>query len=194
MKNTVLTILLLTVVTFGFAQSNEQIVLDSTVRHFGLFLHRKPIQPNNAFVHVYTDSLRFCNNTRSREFVPPKAQIQLYTNLIKGDTSTWRATEFPQKVKVSSRSGRITSAKIKKHFSQGQWPQIKKLIHGYNGTREIMREIAYVSRPVFDSTFTYAAVLIDALVGNVGGGGKVLLFHKQRVGWHFVGKWSSWDY
>ena len=72
--------------------------------------------------------------------------------------------------------------------------EIRKEMRKYDRSSINLRRISYISKPVFSNDFKYAIVQIDSPYGNLGGGGKILLFEQKHSKWHYQGNLAFWMY
>ena len=162
----------------------------------GLFVHSKPIkhlrlEPNEMW--LYIEFLR--DNTGGN--LDTVMFSQIITNSKASDTTFWSTKELPNHVLVNSRGETVSKKDVLKTLAPTDKERTKfykKQITQFNVTDSYDRNIYYFSRPVFDSSQTYAVIQWDNGHSGLGGGGGIVLYHFQNDTWKEVGIIRNWKY
>ena len=162
----------------------------------GIFVLSKPIKdlrldPNDMW--MYYDF--------HRDYTGKNLDTVMFFQIIKNsktlDTLVWQDNELPNYVLVNSRGETVSKKDALKKLAFNDKQRIKfykKQINRFNSTDSYNRNLYYFSRPVLDSSKTYAIVQWDNGHGGLGGGGGIVLYHFQNDIWKEVGIIRNWKY
>lgn len=177
-----------------FAQNNDQKLIDIVSKQSQIFIWRKPIPINTSYFNVYQDSTVFYRRTRILNFLPASYQIEFYHKLKYQNDSKWENQEFQSKIFIEIRETNISLNVIREEIGFQLTKEIKKKIRQYNRLDINLRPISYLSRPIYSDDLEYAIIQIVTPIGNLGGGGKILLFKYTNFEWIFEGNLAEWVY
>jgi hypothetical protein len=171
-------------------------LLDTATKNSGLFISAYPVKKINLNLSdrfLYKDYLKLEYNYNIDEAL----LIELINNCKIPDTTKWTESDFKSLVLVETPDEYINPKDIIKKFGLTDKLQIKMLkrqIADFNDSYPFNKNIYYFSRPVFDTTKTYA--IISHGNGNKGLMGRdyISLLHYNGNTWTKIGVVTRWIY
>jgi len=193
------TLLFLFICSTTFAQtSNYQNLVDTALKgHGSLFLHSKPLkitrlEPKEMW--YYFENVR----DYSSQKLDTVMFSQIIQNSTTADTTLWLDNELPNFLLVNSSDETVSKKYLIQKYKLTDKKQIRhfsKYINKYNSTEVSDRVICYYSRPIFDSSRTFAIVQWDNGHSYLGGGGGIILYQFQSdKTWKEYGVILNWRY
>ena len=126
-----------------------------------------------------------------------KTVKELVANGQKVDTTNWTSKELGNVLLIKQRDSYLQIQETLATLGLTDETQIKKYrkrIRQFNNTSSENRYIYRVSRPVFDTSGNYAAVIESSGAAGLSGGGSLLIFERKPDGWHQLGAPKRWAY
>ncbi len=171
-------------------------LLDTATKNSGLFISAYPVKKINlnlSDTFLYKNYLKYEYNYNIAEAL----LIDLISNCKIPDTTKWTESDFKRNVLVETPHEYINPKDIIKKFDLTDKLQINKLkrqIADFNDSHPFNKTIYYFSRPIFDTTKTYA--IISHGNGNKGlmGRENISLFHYNGNTWTKIGVVTRWIY
>lgn len=170
----------------------------------GTFVVLKPINNKGWGDHwlIPDDTISYSDNRYGyRPFekagVSVKALREMLANSQQVDTTEWTLQELGNVVLIEQRNSYLRAQQVLAKLTLTNETEIKdyrKRIHHFNNTNPADRYIYLVSRPVFDNSGRYAAVLESHGASGLSGGGSLLVFEKKQDGWYQIGIPKRWAY
>ena len=197
--NKLLLSLILVASTFSLFGQNVpafNFLLDTATKNSGLFISAFPVKKINlnlSDTFLYRDYLKFEYNYN----IDSALLTELINNSKNPDTTKWTESDFKNFILVETAEDFINPKDVVRKFSLTDKEQIKRLkrrIADFNNSHPFNRDIYYFSRPVFDSSKTFA--IISHGNGNKGLMGRdyISLFHYNGNTWTKIGVVTRWIY
>jgi hypothetical protein len=170
----------------------------------GAFVVLKPINTKGWGDHwlIPNDTINYSDNRDGykpfeRVGIGIKTLREMLANSQQVDTTEWTLQELGNVVLIEQRSSYLRTQQVLAKLTLTNEAEIKdyrKRIHHFNNTNPADRYIYLVSRPVFDNSGRYAAVLESHGASGLSGGGSLLVFEKKQDGWYQIGIPKRWAY
>jgi len=174
--------------TFGFIECFSQTsndyrqILDLIGNQTGLVLYKSPIGYINKDKLYLPDIDEFIRE-KGLDSVPKSVILELADKFDKSDKKDWSYLDFPNKVIISNRDTLISFRNECKRIDltdKSEKKKLRKQISNFNYSD--LKNIYFLSRPIFSSSGDYAVIQYDNCVNLMGGGG-VILFKKINGKW-----------
>lgn len=190
------TLLILFTYSSSFAQTNNyQNLLDTAIRG-SLFVSSKPLKVtrlNQKEMWYYVENLK--------EYSNQKLDTIMFSQIIQNakftDTSLWTDKELPKSLLLNEQDEAVSKKYAVQKLGHSDEKLIKfykKQVNKFNSEKTVDRNLYYFSRPVFDSSNTFAIVQCDNVHSYFGGGGRIILYQLQSDKWKEVGIIMNWRY
>ena len=190
------TLLILFIYSSSLAQTNNyQNLLDTAIRG-SLFVSSKPLKVTRLDpkeMWYYVENLKEYSNQKLDTIM----FSQIIQNATFADTSLWTNKELPKSLLVNERDEPVSKTYAVQKLGLTDEKRIKlykKQVNKFNSEETADRKLYYFSRPVFDSSNTFAIVQWDNGHNYLGGGGGIILYHLQGDKWKEVGIIMNWRY
>ena len=194
-----LTIFFLFIYSSSFGQTDTyQKLLDTALRgHGSLFLLSRPLKItrlNPKEMRYYIENVRDYSSRK----LDTVMFYQIIQNAKIADTTLWKEKELPNAILINERAEKVSTEYVIQKFKLTNKKQIRhftKYVNKFNSTDISDRVIGYYSKPVFDSSKTFAIVQWDNGHGYLGGGGGIILYQLQNDNtWKDFGIILNWKY
>ncbi|WP_151086532.1 hypothetical protein [Hymenobacter baengnokdamensis] len=122
---------------------------------------------------------------------------EMLANSQQVDTTEWTLQELGNVVLIERRDAYLSMRQVLANLTLANKAEVKdyrRLIRRFNNTNSPDRDIYQVSRPVFDNSGRYAAVIVSHGASGLSGGGRLVIFEKKQDGWYQIGMPKRWAY
>jgi hypothetical protein len=170
----------------------------------GVFLLLKPINTKEWGDHwlIPDDTISYSDNRYGykpfeKAGIGIKPLREMLANSQQVDTTEWTLQELGNVLLIEQRSSYLRPQQVLAKLTLTTEAEIKdyrKRIRRFNNTNPADRYIYRVSRPVFDNSGCYAAVIESHGASGLSGGGSLLVFEKKQDGWYQIGVPKRWAY
>ena len=190
-------IILFTLFSFGlndsFSQTQDDIkqILDLVAKKIGLIVYQHPtgyINKNKLYVpdlnHFLTDN--------GMDSIPYSVILSLVDKFKDSNNSNWTYLDFPEKVIINKKDTILTYKTEVNRLGltdKLDKKQLRQQINNFNYSQ--IKEINYISRPLFEDSGNYAVIQYDNC-SNLIGGGAVILLRKVNGKWIDYGFLYGW--
>ena len=167
---------------FSQASNDYRQILDLIGNQTGLVYFKTPIGFINKDKLYLPDIYEFIRE-KGLDSVPKSVILELADKFDKPDKKDWSYLDFPNKVIVSKRDTLISFRNECKRIGltdKSDKKKLRKQIANFNNSD--LKDIYFLSRPIFSSSGEYAVIQYDNCVNLMGGGG-VILFKKINGKW-----------
>jgi hypothetical protein len=170
----------------------------------GTFVVLKPINTKGWGDHwlIPDDTISYSDNRDGykpfeKVGISIKTLREMLANSQQVDTTEWTLQELGNVVLIEQRSSYLRTQQVLAKLAltnEAEIREYRKRIRRFNNTNPPDRYIYLVSRPVFDNSGRYAAVLESHGASGLSGGGSLLVFEKKQGGWYQIGIPKRWAY
>jgi hypothetical protein len=177
--------------TYSQTPNDVRQILDLMSKRTGLILYQKPsgyISKNKIYLNDIYEFLK----DNGLDSIPSNIILEMADRFDNPDYTNWTYTDFPNKVIINKKDTVITYKTELKRIGlidKSDKKRLRKQISNFNYYK--IKEINYISRPIFHESGEYAVVQHDNCVNLTGGGG-VSLFKKVNRKWIEYGSIYWW--
>ena len=179
--------------TNSYSHSPDDVkqILDIMDKRTGLVLFQKPcgyINKNTIYLPDIYESLR----DNGLDSIPINIILEIVDQFDSPDYTNWTYSDFPNKVIINNKDALISYKTELTRIGlsdKSAKKRLRKQISSFNNYR--IKEINYISRPLFHQSGIYAVIQHDNCVNLTGGGG-VTLFTKVNGKWIDYGSIYGW--
>ena len=166
-------------------------ILDLTDKRSGLILFKKPsgyIDKNKIYLPNIYEFLR----DNGLDSIPGKIILEMADKFDNPDFTNWTYSDFPDKVIINKKDTFLSYRTELKRIGltcKSDKKRLRRQISNFNYYK--IKEIYFISRPIFNESGEYAVIQHDNCVNLTGGGG-VTIFRKVNGKWINYGSIYRW--